>query len=271
MQQAGGRRRALLLAAAGLAALPVRANRPVIELAAADWPPYSIAGDARRPGIADEQLRAVFGRLGWTLRVHHLPWSRAVHEARDGRRVQGLLTAVPAEAQGLLLTRTPSFHYEVGLYTRADSRWQYRDARSLQEVKLGVVAAYGYGSPLDEHLADPRQADRVLRLSGDDTVTRLLGLLQIGRIDAMAEDRLVLAWTALRRGVAASSWREAGRLPPQPVYLALNPGVPGVQRLLAQLNTELALPRSRAEFETLRRAYLDPASAAPPGSAGSGS
>ena len=266
------RRHALLvLAAAAWLLLPARAQQPVIELAAADWPPYSIAGDPRRPGIADEQLRAVFARLGWTLRVRHLPWSRAVHEARDGRRVQGLLTAVPAEAQGLLLTRSPSFHYEVGLYTRTDSRWQYRDAGSLREIKLGVVAAYGYGSPLDEHLADPAQAEHVLRLSGDDTVVRLLALLQIQRIDAFAEDRAVLQWTALRRGVAESSWREAGRLPPQPVYLALNPKLPGVQALLAQLNAELALPRSRADFERLRRRYLDPASAATAGSAGSGS
>lgn len=267
------RRRSWLAASAAPlfpAALPAVAGRS-LELAAADWAPYSIAGDASRPGIAHEYLRAAFARLGWTLRVHYLPWSRAVHEARLGERIHGLLTAVPAEAEGLLLSRRPSFDYEVGLFTRPDSRWVYRGEASLRQIRLGIVAGYGYGEPLDRHVLDPAQQGRILRLSGGNTVPRLLRLLEIQRIDAFAEDRAVLHWHVRRQGASMPTWREAGRLPAQPVFLALHPGLAGVQALLAGLDRELARPPSRADLERLRRRYLGPLSAAPAESAGSGS
>ncbi len=260
------RRGALTVAALAplMASAPATAQAKVrLRLAAAQWPPYSIGNRLAEPGLAHEFLSGILAGLGYQLEVDYLPWSRALLEAREGRRIDGLLTAVPSEANGLVVTSSPSFSYEVVFYVQAANPWRYRGAASLREVRLGVVADYGYGEPLDAHLAEPANAGRLQRLTGEDTTRRLLRLLEIGRIDAFAEDRSVVQWTAARQGASMTGIREAGALRRQPVYLALHPDLPNAKRLIAQLNQVLAQPASRAAFQALQKRYASGAAPAP--------
>lgn len=229
---------------------------PVLRLGAANWPPYSIKGSELRPGLAQELLTPIVARLGLTLEVVHLPWSRALVEARNGR-LDGLLTATPAEAHGLALTRQSTFVYEVVFLTRADSSWRYQGSASLKEVRLGVVPDYGYGEPIDSHVAEERGP--LMRISGSESVPRLIKLLQLGRIDAMAEDRQVVQWHAARGQVSMQGLREAGSLGPQPVFVALHPQRAQQDQLLKRLDAELAKPSTRTELERLRASYLSAA------------
>lgn len=241
----------------GLLAAAVPAQGLTLRLGAAHWPPYTIKNSAQQPGLAEELLAPIFARLGVQLEVVYLPWSRALLDARSGH-LDGLITAVPAEAEGLRLTRVPTFQYDVVFMTRADSPWSFRGADSLKNVVLGVVPDYGYGEPLDTHIAQGRGP--VMRVSGANTVGRLIKLLQLGRCDAIAEDRQVLQWVATRYKLPLQDLREAGGLGPQPMYLALHPERAAKDDLLRRLDDELAKPATRATVERLRAKYLSAAS-----------
>lgn len=81
------------------ASLPCAAKEAPVEtlnLAAADWCPYSCASPSQ-PGFIAEALREILSLNGIELTVTVLPWSRAIKEAELGL-YDGLLTAVESEA-----------------------------------------------------------------------------------------------------------------------------------------------------------------------------
>jgi len=102
-----------------------------INLAATDWCPYACEHPAdQKPGIVHEYLTQLFAAQGITLNIQFFPWSRAIEEANKGR-VDGLLTAVYAEAPDLILpTRLP---------------WHMACASSPRNIQVGSIkgsAAY---------------------------------------------------------------------------------------------------------------------------------
>lgn len=229
------------------------AGDSTLTLASTDWCPYVCQGSAQRPGIITEYLTELLARQGISLKVEHYPWSRAIYLAEKGT-LDGLLTAAPGEAPGLLLSRQPTWTYQVCFFTRQSSHWRYASIASLPDIRLGYMQGYGYGEPLDSYLAEPASADRLQAVSGNQVIGRLTGMLRAGHVDSIVEDRLVVGW-ALR---GEAPLREAGCLPAQPFYLALNPGKPGHAQWLQQLESALADPANQARLDELAARYLHP-------------
>lgn len=234
-----------------LAASPVRAAEKTLTLASTDWCPYVCSADPAHPGIVTEFLTELLARQGVSLKVEHYPWSRAIYLANKGT-LDGLLTASPGEAPGLLLSSQPTWTYQVCFLTRSDSHWEFLDFSSLSAVTLGYVQGYGYGQALDRYLADPANAGRVRPISGNQVIGRLIGMLRAGHVDTIAEDRLVAGW-ALR---GQDQLREAGCLAAQPFYLALAPNRAEHAQLLDQLETALANPANQLRLSELASSYL---------------
>lgn len=234
-----------------LAGAPVLAAGNSLTLASTDWCPYVCSADAQRPGIVTEYLTELLARQGVALKVEHYPWSRAVYLASRGS-VDGLLTAAPGEAPGMLFAQQPTWTYQVCFFTRTDSPWLFHDTASLRGRSLAYMQGYAYGPALDRYLSDPANAAGMRPISGNQVTDRLIAMLRAGRVDSIVEDRLVMGWSL--RG--QPPLREAGCMAPQPFYLALTPGHAANARLLVQLESALADPQNQARLSELAGQYL---------------
>lgn len=228
------------------------AGDTLLTLASTDWCPYVCPQDPAHPGVVTEYLSELLARQGVTLKVEYYPWSRAVYLARKGE-VDGLLTASPGEAPGLLLSAEPTWTYQVCFFTRRDSQWLYQDITSLSGMTLGFMQGYGYGEPLDRYLADPVHSGGLRPISGNQVIGRLIGMLRAGHVDSIVEDRLVVGW-ALR---GQPPLREAGCMSAQPFYLALTSGNAAHAQIMNRLQTALADPVSQARLAELASNYLN--------------
>lgn len=245
------RRRHALLGAVAAGSARGSSALPPLRLGATHWPPYLI-GPGPRPGWLHEHVAALLLGMGSRLQASYLPWSRAQQMAREGAELDGLLSAVPSEAEGLRLTRVPSLHQQVVLLVRADSPWQWSGPALLPQLRLGVVADYGYGEPLDRHIR--QRAGPLLALRGSDTATRLLQLLELDRVDAVVDDRHVLRWGMAQRQLAPQRFRELLAFALQPVFMALHPQLPDLDRWLERLDA--ALLQGGPQLAALRPRYF---------------
>lgn len=213
---------ALLLAttSATASSLPER-----VHLVATDWCPFTC--EIGRNGIVEVKLRRHFARLGIELTIDYQPWVRALALAEQGR-VDGVVTLSEGESEILLTSDYPIHHFQDCFYRRNDSDWQYHDADSLTEVRLGAVAGYGYGEAVDQHIN--QQAKRVALIGGSNTPQRLIDMLASERVDAIIAERSIAAPYLHSRQIS-----QAGCLAEQPLYIGLAPQRPWAEALLARL------------------------------------
>lgn len=226
-----------------------------LHLATTDWCPYACPNDPQRPGIVHEYLTGLLKAHGVDVQITFYPWARAVALASGGS-VDGLLTAVPTEAPTLRFTHVPTMAYSVCFYTTAANAWQYTGAESLPGATIGVIKDYAYGEPVDGFVRDPTHAARINVLTGSEGIKRLFGMLDVARMDAFLDDRNVVAWSAAQAGVDVSRYRNAGCLDENPFYVAIHPGRPWADALIALLDAELAKAENQAKRQQIAERYL---------------
>ena len=218
----------------------VRAESPpkVISLATTDWCPYLCTNQSEKPGIVVEYYRFLEEQLGVKFEFYFYPWSRAL-KAVNMEKHHGLATAVPSEAPDMSMSNQAIMTYQVCIHTLPDSSWIFTGADSLGDLRLGVMADYGYGEPIDSHISTAAK-ERVLALSGNNGINRLINLAQKQRIDGFVADRQVMRWFLRDRTLASDAVRNAGCLPETPFYLALDPSLAWGAHFLESLNEVVA-------------------------------
>lgn len=226
-----------------------------IVLAATDWCPYTCSTPEEHPGVIGEYVAAILKKHGIHLEIQFLPWSRAIAMANEGEKVHGLLTAVHEEAPELLLTDIPIMTYNVCFFTNTNIDWEYKDITSLSDIpeKLGVIRDYGYGSPVDEHIKNPKNEDGIHFISGSNALQRLILMLEKGRIDLLLDDKYVIRRLAKKNNINDSILRNAGCLPGNPFYLAINPKFEWSQELIDLFNDAF----SRAENQEVLKSMFE--------------
>lgn len=219
-----------------------------IRLATTNWCPY--ACEHTQSGIAHEYVSYLLQRIGYRVEIQYYPWTRAIHTAQNGQS-HGLLTAVPAEAPDMLFTQVPTMDYQVCFFSHNNNPWQYDTIEQLSSVTLGVLADYAYGEPVDSYLADSIDNPKVMKLSGDDGLQRLITLVTKGRIDAFVEDRNVVAWHQVSRGKKDTELGVSGCLLSQPFYLALSPKFSDAQSVIEKVEQQLLQDENKLYLKTV--------------------
>ena len=234
-----------------------------LRLATTDWCPYACSKDHDQPGIVHEYLEAILSKQQVELLVQSFPWSRAIALAKNSTDFDGLLTASPSEAKGLLLTAVPIATYQICFFVRDDETWRYQSPISLTYLDglLGYFADYGYGDPIETFLKDPETRQSRLEVTGKTDPLRLVTLLKAGRIKTFVEDINIIKWQLRgndnEKGASASSQvKTAGCLEPQPFYLALNPNAVGAQEMLEHLSREFSKPENQKLFRQISEKYV---------------
>ncbi len=171
-------------------------------------------------------------------------------EANKGR-VDGLLTAVYAEAPDLVFTHTPTMAYGVCFFTEEYTSWQYKGLASLQQINLAVIQDYGYGQPVDGYIKEASAGKLTVIASGG--INRLSRMLIAGRVDAFVGDSNVVAWLLkTKRNLP----RQVGCLPENPFYIAFNSNRPWVKEIVNKLDIWLNTARNQLKLKGIKQEYL---------------
>jgi polar amino acid transport system substrate-binding protein len=186
------------------------------------WCPYNCEPGSDRPGLLVEMLAAAFEPEGYEVVYEVVPWARAIEETRHGRYT-AILGAARLEAPDFVFHRIPAFTAVDAFYTLAQSEWVFTDLSSLTGVLLGVIRDYSYGHLFAEYIR-PNQddPDRIFMATGEVPLPRIIGMLAVGRLDVIVEDRGVMN-EQLRTMAHPPDLRVAGIAAREEIFVAFSP------------------------------------------------
>lgn len=233
-------------------ALAVWAQPKVLRVRADFWMPFNGDPAAAQPGYVVELLREVFKEQGVEVDYQVMPWSSAVSAAEAGE-IDAIIGANETEAVRLLTGSVPIAEPKFALFVRKDSTWNYSSARSLQGIKLGVIAGYSYWQSLDSYVA--KAAPTALKVyDGEEPLREAIADLQAGRIDALPESVLVFHWATRAAGMKFTDFRMAYSEASAPLYVAFAKNDQGRQ-FARKFDLGLRHLQTNGRFQTILDAY----------------
>jgi len=221
-----------------------------LTLATTKWCPYTCSEQGDEANIIGKYITELLAKHNITVNVQSYPWARAVHFASI-YEVNGLLTATPAEAPSLSFTKTPIANFQVCFYSHKSSDWQYQSPLKLDNLTLGVIKGYGYQDEIDEYISQHSSSERIMSLSGNKGLIRLISILKKQRVDVIVEDKLVMNWQVKSNNIDVTDIKNAGCTTPQPFYLALNSKTPQSKALIELLDMEFARQENQQKLQQL--------------------
>lgn len=165
------------------------AEPATVHLVTLDYPPYIIKQDGKVQGPVVRVVREAFRRLGYSVSIEMLPWSRSLDMVTQGT-ADGLFTIKKTSEREttLLYVAEPVLTQEYVLFVRKDSAFHFDgNLAALADTKLGVTANNSYGPRFDEAL---RQGQfRHLQTAYDHE--HLFRMLVAGRIEVAICSKVV--------------------------------------------------------------------------------
>lgn len=234
-------------------ASPVLKDPVQIKLAGTHWCPYTCAY-SKHPGFVSEFIRALLEGQGVSLTIDLMPWGTAVQKAKSGE-YDGLITAVVPEAPQFIFTHLATDVQQSCFYTKQSSTWSFDGLASLKGQRLGVIAGYGYGTPVDEWIASQQSKDTLYVSTQKAALIDLLERLESGDITTLIEDRYVISHVLYRNKREKHSLRIAGCLADNPFYLAMNPKSPHARQIVEMLDKALQKERNQKLKRFIKSRY----------------
>lgn len=238
----------------GLASLltTLTADPKVLRVRADFWMPFNGDPAAAQPGYVVELLREVFKEEGVAVDYQIMPWTAAVSAAEAGE-IDAIIGANEKEAARLLTGNVPIAEPKFALFTRKDSTWNYGSARSMQDIKLGVIAGYSYWQGLDSYVA--KAAPTAVKVyASEDPLREAIADLLAGQIDALPESVLVFHWATRASGMKFTDFRMAYSEASAPLYVAFAKNDQGRQFARA-FDAGLRRLQASGRFQTILDAY----------------
>lgn len=197
-------------------------ERPrTVSIAAPDyWCPYACSATAPRWGFTVDIARAALESSGYSVRYRNLPYDRALFEVANGR-IDATLPTYKGEAPAFVYPEHAVSLSEYCFYAPADSSWRYSGPDSLEKIRLVATSGYSYGEAIDAYIS-ANLGKSVSLIRGENIPERLRKMVQVGRHDALLDDRLLFESSTSSAGLVNAGCleeRHAG-------YLALSPQNP---------------------------------------------
>lgn len=180
------------------------------------WAPYVMDPADGPPGFMVDLAEEALTRAGYRVEFKVTPWTRSLADLQSGEAtaVVGIYFSqaaqkdfvVPSEELGVSVNQ---------LFVTAGSPWKYSNPASLEGRVLATIADYDYGD-LNAYIAQAirENSPRVQVMFGNDALEKNLKKLITGRVDALVEDRVVVAFVA-RRLKVLDQIRPAGSVGPE--------------------------------------------------------
>ena len=227
-----------------------------ILIGTGDGPPFIRTENGNinneRPGLSIEILQSVAKHNSWKLEFIEMPFARQIVSTRLGE-VDAMVAVFKMDAPDLLYPSTPIAVAEHCFFTHKDSDFHFTSLQDLNAIRLGVVNDYHYGV-IDDYVAENKR-DNILKVSGEDkdSLTKLLTLLDMRRIDAFIEAKSVVEHVTDYLGI--EKLRIAGCTSTSPAYIAFSPVSEESQRLIHEFDFAMEQLRKRGQLKQIFKKY----------------
>lgn len=230
-----------------------------VRLVADEWCPYNCAPGDEAPGILIEIAKRALEKEGVRVQYEILPWARAIDESRQGKH-DGIVGASVADAPDFQFPDTHQFKMKNAVFTLNESKWEYKDIASLNDVSLGVIRDYTYGDDLDAYVSENQSDQKKVQFaSGEDALETNIKKLLAGRIGALIEDENVFRMFLRDKPDYQDKFRIAGYLPESPtskIHVAFSPANENAKRYAELIAQETKDLEKSGEMQKIVARYL---------------
>lgn len=224
-----------------------------------EWCPYMCTETDKR-GFTTDIVEAAFRSQGHDIEFLALPWLRALDLTRKGE-TDGSLAPAKAEAPDFVYPDMPVSNQQMCFFTAADHAWRYDGRSSLEEIRFGFLSNLSLPGIMN-YVAEKQGSDRVQPISDGQFMKKNFKKIDNGRIEALIDDQNVVFYYLQQERIEPGTYRLAGCLDREPIYLGLTPARPEESARLASIYQKglLAIQVS-GELERILLAYGTPGAA----------
>ncbi len=236
----------------GLLSLPGLLLADTLRLGGMVRCPYVCAADDQHPGFMLEITQEILEQAGHKVLFEPLPWSRALRYVRSNN-LDGIVGVLRRNAPDLVYPKLAQAVSQYVFFVPASSRWQHTGLVSLWQVQIGVTQDVSYGS-MDSYIRRYQHSARIQSLTGVTAINQNLRAMELGRIDALLADRVVMDYKRLKDPLSLPL-KEAGSLHSEHLYVAFAAGSPKAAEYARILSDGLDRLRSDGTLDTILQRY----------------
>ncbi len=226
-----------------------------ITIAADPWCPYTCTDIENKPGFMIEVTRAILEKRGYEIDYQIINWARAILSAREGK-FDAIVGATLEDAPDFLYPEIPQGSSEVCVFLKSGVSWSYREPKDFGKIKIGVIKDYAYNSTVDKYVKENLKSGKLTVLTGENEVLkRLYSMLEVGRIQAIIENKNVFQYSSALNKWKASQVSPAYCFKPQGVYTAFSPKSFEAGKLKGFLSEGMIELKKTGEWEKILKKY----------------
>lgn len=230
----------------------VAANQQLI-VAADAWCPYNCEATSHDRGFMIDAASEILGKYGYEVVYRNQAWTNAMRDVRLGQ-VDAVVGAGASETKDLVPAFEPLGINKTCFFTSSKKNFHYTGVTSLNTVKLGVIAGYLYSDLIDRYIEEHRiHYNRVQLVTGDKPLLQNIKKLQAGRIDALAENEMVMNFSMRKFNI--TGLRNAGCEKETALYIAFSPKRADAKKLAEIMNGGMPEIRRNGRFRTILKHY----------------
>ena len=193
-----------------------------ISIGADVWYPYNGISKSSELGFMIDIAVEVFKEKGYSVDYKNLPWNRAKDECRKGK-MDAVVGAYKDDVPDFIFPEIEQGVSKTVFWVKKGSTWRYDGIRSLEEIKVGVIADYLYGDEFDNYVKKYNgNVQRVQVAHGDTALSSNIKKLMKERIGTFVEDIMVCS-VELKNMKLSEEVVPAGQLVENNVYMAFSP------------------------------------------------
>lgn len=241
---------------------PQQVQSEELTLAVDDYCPYYCRDQQaspptflQNPGYIIEILNYAFVSKGYQLNYLFIPWERGLVELHKNT-MDGIIVSSKHDAPELIFPQNEQGRSVGCFVTRKHSTWQFSDKASLEEILLGVVQGYNYGEPVGSYVLQAYSTqNHISFIAGIQALSRLLNMVDKGRIDATIDDKNVLLYTIekeqLQQNLKISTCIQTDIL----LYVAFSPANPEAEKYANILSNAMDELRTSGKLDDILAKY----------------
>ena len=166
-------------------------------------------------------MQRIFAAKDHQIKFEIIPWARAIATTRVGEH-DAIIATFKQEAPGFTFPQQSIGLAQNRFFTQPNNlAWVYRGTDSLINLRIGVIKGYSYGKEINDFIA--LHPENIHYAHGNNPLRMNIKMLLAGRLDAIIEDRNVLAY-AVNKMKLSKPFREAGQAgEPEALYMGFSP------------------------------------------------
>jgi polar amino acid transport system substrate-binding protein len=166
---------------------------------------FPTAEDPRR-GVVIDMVNDIYQQAGYQVELIEVPYARGMEMVSDGQcDMLPEKEYSPLVERGFVYANVPTFRYPTAFVVRHGDRWRFDGVASLGKRRVATGIGWTYSSinpDYQAYLDDPQNAENVELMTGEnDVVPRILKMIAGGRVDAYADNVLVLEYIRAEMGL----------------------------------------------------------------------